>query len=111
MNTLDTTQSMIDDMFLQKKPRANDVINGLVIEFHKTDNETLKQKIQKHLKDTYNLILNVKYHSDPFNDANIFFDYNIIRNKIKEIKNKPERWSFYCQFSVVGTCYAMIREA
>ena len=112
MDNLQELQNQIDAMYGAKKTNINQIIHKLVIEFYKTTDTSVQENIKRHLKDTYSLIL------DPFNpdiifgNENTFLDYKCVSNQIKKIKNKPERWSYYCKFIVgVGVCYVMVKEA
>ena len=72
-------------------------------------NELECPNIEKHLKDKYSLVFNQQIIN---NSENVSYDYKVVSKKIQEIKNKPERWGFYCGLGYGrAVCFVMQREA
>jgi hypothetical protein len=112
MDNLQELQNQIDAMYSSaiKKESDMDTIQQIALNIFNEASTVLRNRMVKHLQDKYNIVFDQKYIENA-PDSELVYNYKKVRKHIKDVRNKPERYTYYWGLNVGnGVMFAIHRE-
>jgi len=113
MDTLQELQNQIDAMYGVTKKKETDmqVIQQTALNIFNEASDVLRNQMIKGLQREYSIVFDQKYIENA-PDSELVYDYKQVRKHIKDVRNKPERYTYYWGLNVGnGVMFAIHREA